>query len=161
STPVPGSIAPTLVDLLPCKSEGGGAPTKDGICTRVEFVTSDIWKDEEFEAEASAGGMMKIAVDPLATGGISESTRGDAPDLEGTLYDIAHYMSEENIRVRTLLCIERDHVDSVRRHMALSQKEFCQIHKDRDNTRRRLRRLESLVKRHLGFRCYFGSTMVM
>ncbi|GKG62581.1 hypothetical protein Tco_0634354, partial [Tanacetum coccineum] len=35
-----------------------------------------------------------IAVDPLVTGGISESTGGDALDLEGTLYDIAHYMSE-------------------------------------------------------------------
>ncbi|GKG61064.1 hypothetical protein Tco_0616880, partial [Tanacetum coccineum] len=33
-------------------------------------------------------------VDPLATGGIFEPTRGDAHDLEGTLYDIVHYMSE-------------------------------------------------------------------
>nr|GEV19138.1 hypothetical protein [Tanacetum cinerariifolium] len=56
---------------------------------------SDIREDEEeFEAEASAEGMMEITVDPLVTGGISESTGGDAPDLEGTLYDIAHSMSE-------------------------------------------------------------------
>ncbi|GKF93469.1 hypothetical protein Tco_0280188 [Tanacetum coccineum] len=102
---------------------------------------------------------MEIAVDPLAIGDISEPTRGDAPDLEGTLYDISHYMSEvpldkitefevsqrrletgqleaskervgladrvrslgrENLRVRALLCIERDCVDSLRHHMALS-----------------------------------------
>nr|GEV67626.1 hypothetical protein [Tanacetum cinerariifolium] len=40
----------------------------------------------------------------------------------------------------------------LRRHMSLSQEEFCQVCKDRDDTRRRLRRLESFVKRRLGFR---------
>nr|GEV77124.1 reverse transcriptase domain-containing protein [Tanacetum cinerariifolium] len=45
-----------------------------------------------FEAEVSARGTIKIVVDPLVTGGISESTRGDALDPEGTLYDIIHYM---------------------------------------------------------------------
>ncbi|GJZ84969.1 hypothetical protein Tco_0650308 [Tanacetum coccineum] len=30
----------------------------------------------------------------MVTGGIYESTRGDAPDPKGTLYDIVHYMSE-------------------------------------------------------------------
>ncbi|GJZ15838.1 hypothetical protein Tco_0551515 [Tanacetum coccineum] len=37
---------------------------------------------------------MEIVVDPLVTSGIFEYTGGDVPDLEGTLYDIAHYMSE-------------------------------------------------------------------
>ncbi|GJX54423.1 hypothetical protein Tco_0282792 [Tanacetum coccineum] len=61
----------------------------------VEIATSDIKEDEEeFEAEASAGGTMEIAVDPLVIDGISESIEGDVPDLEGNLYDIAHYMSE-------------------------------------------------------------------
>ncbi|GJY80056.1 putative reverse transcriptase domain-containing protein [Tanacetum coccineum] len=46
------------------------------------------------KAEVSAGGTMEIVVDPLVTGGISKSTRGDAPDLKGTLHDIVHYMSE-------------------------------------------------------------------
>ncbi|GJZ50671.1 hypothetical protein Tco_0604861 [Tanacetum coccineum] len=75
--------------------DGVGAHTEDGICMGVEVATSDIRDDEEeFEAEASAGGTMEIAVDPLATGGISEPTGEDAPDLEGTLYDTTHYMSE-------------------------------------------------------------------
>ncbi|GJW25820.1 hypothetical protein Tco_0039631, partial [Tanacetum coccineum] len=149
-------------------SDGVGAHTEDGIGMGVEVATSDITEDEkEFEAKASAGGTMEIAIDPLVTGGISEPTRGDAPDLEGTLYDIAHYMYEvpldritefetaqrqlkagrENLRVRALLCIERDHVDSLCRHMALSQEEFRQIRRDHDDTRRKLRRLESLVER--------------
>nr|GEU59450.1 putative reverse transcriptase domain-containing protein [Tanacetum cinerariifolium] len=95
-------------------SEGVRAPTEDGIGMGVEVANSDIREDEEeFEAKASAGGTMDIVVDLLATDGISESTGGDAPNLEGTLYDIAHYMSKE---------------------------EFCQIRRDHDDTQRRLRR---------------------
>ncbi|GJV74377.1 hypothetical protein Tco_1494372 [Tanacetum coccineum] len=75
--------------------DGVEAHTKDSIGMRVEIAASNIRKDEEeFEAEASAGGTIEIAVDPLVTGGISESTRGDVPDLEDTLYDIIHYMSK-------------------------------------------------------------------
>ncbi|GJT14517.1 putative reverse transcriptase domain-containing protein [Tanacetum coccineum] len=142
------------------------------IFTKYSVITKLFDVIKEFEAEASAGGTMEIVVDPLATGGISESTGGDAPDLEGTLYDISHYMSEvpldritefetaqrqleagwENLRVRALFCIERDRVDSLRHHMALSQEEFRQVRRDHDDTRRRLRRLESLVERRLGFR---------
>ncbi|GJW87699.1 hypothetical protein Tco_0163039 [Tanacetum coccineum] len=85
--------AETVADLV--ISDGVGAPTEDGICMGVEVATSDIREDEEeFEVEASSGGTMEIAVDPLVTSGISEPTRGDALDLEGTLYDIAHYMYE-------------------------------------------------------------------
>ncbi|GKF21823.1 hypothetical protein Tco_0070461 [Tanacetum coccineum] len=174
-------------------SKGVRAHTEDSIDLGVEVATSDIREDEEeFEAKASEGGMMEIVADLLATGDISEPTGGDAPDLEGTLYDMSHYMYEvpldritkfetaqrqleagqleasrkraslvdrvrslgwENLRVQALLCIERDRVDSLRRHMALSQEEFRQVRRDRDDTRRRLRRLESLVKRRFGFCC--------
>nr|GEV03324.1 hypothetical protein [Tanacetum cinerariifolium] len=95
STPISGSIAPALADLLPRKSEGVRAPIKDGLGMGVEVVTSDIREDEEeFEVKASARGTMEIVVDLLATGGIFESIGGDDFDLEGTLYDIAHYISE-------------------------------------------------------------------
>ncbi|GJT64015.1 putative reverse transcriptase domain-containing protein [Tanacetum coccineum] len=135
--------------------DGVRVDTEDGIGMRVKVAASDIREDEEeFEAEASAGGTMEIVVDPLVTGGISEYTRGDVPDLEGNLYDIAHYMSEvplnriteirrlgwEYLRVRALLCIERDWVDSLRHYMALSQEEFRQICMDRNDARRRLGR---------------------
>nr|GEX40935.1 hypothetical protein [Tanacetum cinerariifolium] len=172
--------------------DGVGAHTEDGIGMGVEIAASDIKEDEEkFEAEASMGGTMEIDVDPLVIGGISESTEGDAPDLEGTFYDLAHYMlkvhldriikfeiaqrwleagqlmasteraslsdrirrlGRESLRVRALLCIERDRVDGLCHHMALSQEEFHQIHRDRDDAQRRLRRLESVVEWHLGFR---------
>ncbi|GJY71014.1 hypothetical protein Tco_0474717, partial [Tanacetum coccineum] len=75
STSVSRPIAPTHADLLP--------PHK-------RFREDE----EEFEAEASAVGTREIAIDLLVAGGISESTIGDVPDLEDTIYDIVHYMSE-------------------------------------------------------------------
>ncbi|GJX99401.1 hypothetical protein Tco_0356420 [Tanacetum coccineum] len=102
STPVSRLIAPTLADLPPRKrfkdsysSEGVRAHTKDGVDLGVEVATSDIREDEEeFEAVASAGGTMEVAIDPLVTSSILDPAGGDAPDLEGTFYYISHYMSE-------------------------------------------------------------------
>ncbi|GKF35588.1 hypothetical protein Tco_0112346, partial [Tanacetum coccineum] len=67
------------------------------------------------------------------------------------LADSVRSLGQENLRVQALLCIKGDRVNSLRRHMAHSQEEFHQVHRDRDDTRRRLRRLESYVERHLGF----------
>ncbi|GJW01559.1 hypothetical protein Tco_1556810 [Tanacetum coccineum] len=172
-------------------SDRVGAHIKDGIGMGFKIASSDIREDEEeFEVEARARGTMEIAVDPLVTGGIFESTRGDVPDLEDTIYDIVCYLSDvpidmisefetaqrqleasqlmasgerdgladrirrlgwENLKVRAWLCIERDRVDSLRHYMALSQEEFCQICRDHDDARRRLRRLDSFVEWPLGF----------
>ncbi|GJZ33534.1 putative reverse transcriptase domain-containing protein [Tanacetum coccineum] len=55
----------------------------------------------------------------------------------------------ENLKVRAMLDIERDRVNSLRLHMSLSQEEFRQVRRDRDDTRGRLRRLESYVERRL------------
>ncbi|GKD20118.1 hypothetical protein Tco_1221821, partial [Tanacetum coccineum] len=38
-----------------------------------------------------------------------------------------------------MLSIERDRIDSLHWHMALLQEEFRQVHRDRDDTQRRLR----------------------
>ncbi|GKE06829.1 hypothetical protein Tco_1398847, partial [Tanacetum coccineum] len=51
----------------------------------------------EFEAEASVVDTREIAVDLLAIGDSSESSRGGIPDLENTIFDIVHYMSEVRI----------------------------------------------------------------
>ncbi|GJU05378.1 hypothetical protein Tco_1121808 [Tanacetum coccineum] len=173
-------------------SNGVIAHTEDGLGIGVEIAASDIREDkEEYEAEASAADTREIVVDPLAIDDSSESSRGSIPDLEDTIYDIVHYMSEvpidrirevgttqrqleasqliaseerailsdrivslrlEYLKVRAMLSIKRDQIDSLRWHMTLSQEEFRQVHRDRDDTRRRLRRLESFVERRLGFR---------
>ncbi|GJX51412.1 putative reverse transcriptase domain-containing protein [Tanacetum coccineum] len=51
----------------------------------------------------------------------------------------------EYLKFRAMLIIERDRIDSLHWHMALSQEELRQVRKDRDDTRRRLRRLESTM----------------
>ncbi|GJY29280.1 hypothetical protein Tco_0405047 [Tanacetum coccineum] len=153
-------------------SEGVVAHPEDGIGMRFEIAVSDVREDdEEFEAEVSAADTREIAIDPLAIGDSSKSSRGGIPDLEDTIYDIVHYMSEmvasgertslverirslrlEYLKVQAMLSIKRDRIDSIRWHMALSQEEFRQVRRDRDDTQRILRRLESYVERHLGFR---------
>nr|GEZ51691.1 putative reverse transcriptase domain-containing protein [Tanacetum cinerariifolium] len=149
STLVLKLISPVLADLLP----------------RKRFRDSYSYKasgEERIKIEASAGGTMEIIVDQLVTGGIFEPTGGDAPNLEGILYDISHYMSEVPLdRIiefetaqRQLKAVswwlaerELDWLIGLRRYMALSQEEFRQVRRDRDDTQRRLRRLESLVER--------------
>ncbi|GKE04236.1 putative reverse transcriptase domain-containing protein, partial [Tanacetum coccineum] len=51
----------------------------------------------------------------------------------------------ENLKVRAMLDIERDHVNSLRLHMSLSQEEFRQIRRDRDDTQGRLRRSRTMT----------------
>ncbi|GKA51671.1 hypothetical protein Tco_0744867 [Tanacetum coccineum] len=150
-THVSRSIAPTPADLLPHRkrfrdsysledrgeehmevdvvdadvdayvgiSDGVAAHTEDSIDTGVKIAASDVREDEEeFEAEASVADTREIVLDPLAIGNSSESSKGGILDLEDTIYDIVHYMLEE---------------------------EFHQVRRDRDDTRRRLRRLESTM----------------
>nr|GEY70722.1 hypothetical protein [Tanacetum cinerariifolium] len=132
-------------------SDGVVAHTKDGVGMRVEITASDVREDdEEFEVEASATDTKEIVVDPWAIGDSSESSRGGIPDLEDTIYDIVHYMSE----VRAMLSIERDRVDNIRWHMVLLQEEFRQVRRDHNDTRRRLRRFESYLERHLALAAY-------
>ncbi|GJZ90673.1 putative reverse transcriptase domain-containing protein [Tanacetum coccineum] len=151
-----------------------------------EIAASDVREDdEEFKAEASAVDTREIDVDPLAIGDSSESSRGGIPDLEDTIYDIVHYMSEvridriteiettqrqlqtsqmvasgeraslverieslrlEYLKVRAMLSIERDRIAIIRCHMALSQEEFRQVRRDRDDTRRRLSRTMTITR---------------
>ncbi|GKG07730.1 hypothetical protein Tco_0330699, partial [Tanacetum coccineum] len=57
-------------------SDGVVAHNEDSEGMRVEIATSDIWEDdEEFEPEASPTNTREIAVDPLAIGDSSESSR--------------------------------------------------------------------------------------
>ncbi|GJV33426.1 hypothetical protein Tco_1393826 [Tanacetum coccineum] len=146
-------------------SKGVVAHPKDGVGMGFEIAVSDVREeDKEFEAEASTADTREIVVDPLVIGDSSESSRGGIPDLEDTIYDIVHYMSKmvasreraslverirslrlEYLKVRAMLSIERDRIDSIRWHMALSQEEFHQVRRDRDDTRRRLRRLKSTM----------------
>ncbi|GJZ12259.1 hypothetical protein Tco_0547489 [Tanacetum coccineum] len=94
--------------------------------------------------------------------GIVRSFEDIPVDLDDAVRDFYHHMSVridrivgikivqrrlrlENLKVPAMLDIERDRVNNIRLHMSLSQEEFCQVHRDRDDTRGRLRRLESTM----------------
>ncbi|GKE52557.1 hypothetical protein Tco_1487713, partial [Tanacetum coccineum] len=52
----------------------------------------------------------------------------------------------ENLKVRAMLDIERDHMNNLRLYMSLSQEEFHQVRRDRDDTRGRLRRTMTITR---------------
>ncbi|GJW89869.1 hypothetical protein Tco_0167422 [Tanacetum coccineum] len=80
-----------------------------------------------------------------------ETSQMVASEERASLVERIGSLRLEYLKVRAMLSIERDQIDSIRWHMALSQEEFRQVHRDRDDTQRRLRRLELYVERHLGF----------
>ncbi|GKD61169.1 putative reverse transcriptase domain-containing protein, partial [Tanacetum coccineum] len=125
-------------------SKGVRAHTENVIYFGFEVATSDIREDEEdFEAEASEGGTMEIAVDSLATGDISEPTGGDAPNLEGTFYDVSHYMFEVPLdRITEFETAQRQlEAGQLEASRERELEEFRQVHRNRDDTQRRLRRI--------------------
>ncbi|GJT89398.1 hypothetical protein Tco_1071115 [Tanacetum coccineum] len=153
---------------------GDGDDVKD----HVEIDPMDVRDDtEEYEADTSAGDTVEVGIDPMSASiaeeEIIEPAGEDSSDSSGTRDGIVRSFEDmsidlddarvsmieridslrlENLKVRAMLDIERDHVNSLRLHMSLSHEEFRQVHGDRDDTRGRLRRLESYVERHLGFR---------
>ncbi|GKD86025.1 hypothetical protein Tco_1357179 [Tanacetum coccineum] len=154
------------VDTADAEAVADVGISKDGVGMRVEITASDVREDdEEFEAEASTTDTREIVVDPLAIGVSYESSRGGIPDLEDTIYDIVYYMLEVHIdRITKIETTQRqleasrlvasgeraslvERIGSLR--LEYLKEEFRQVHRDRDDTRRRLRRLESYVKRHL------------
>ncbi|GJU10862.1 hypothetical protein Tco_1133258, partial [Tanacetum coccineum] len=171
-THVSRSIAPTPADLLPPRkrfrysyspedsgeehmemdtadadviiSEVVVAHPKDCVGMGFEIAASDIKEDdEEFEAETSAADIREIVVDPLAIGDSSGYSRGGIPNLEDTIYDIVHYLSE--VRIDRITEIETTQRQLETSQMVASREraileEFRQVRKDRDDTRRRLLR---------------------
>ncbi|GJU15674.1 putative reverse transcriptase domain-containing protein [Tanacetum coccineum] len=139
-------------------SEGVVAHPEDGVGMGFEIAASDVREDdEEFEAEASAADTREIVVDPLAIGDSSESSRGetvvDVGISEGVVAHLEDSLGKrfgslrlEYLKVRAMLSIERDRIDSIRWYMALSQEEFRQVRRDRDDTRRRLRRTMTITR---------------
>ncbi|GKB62958.1 hypothetical protein Tco_0919144, partial [Tanacetum coccineum] len=109
--------------------------------SHMEIGTADV------EAVADLGIGDRVRVDTeLEAGQLMASAE------RAGLTNMIKRLGRENLRVQALLCFKRDQVDSLRHHMALSQEKFHQIRRDRDDARRRLRRLESFIERRLGFR---------
>ncbi|GJT80605.1 putative reverse transcriptase domain-containing protein [Tanacetum coccineum] len=169
STPVMRSLAPTRADLLPPHKRFRDSYSSeasieedteiDPIETEVdmELGIGDV-DDVRDHVEIDPWGMRLTPVlETRLRYGIVRSFEDMPIDLDDVVYEFYHHMSEVRIdrivgieTVRVMLDIEKDRVNSLRLHISLSQEEFCQVRRDRDDTRGRLRRLESYVERHLG-----------
>ncbi|GKE20552.1 hypothetical protein Tco_1432064, partial [Tanacetum coccineum] len=58
----------------------------------------------------------------------------------------------DNMRLKALLCIKRERIDSLQCHMAYTQEDLRQIHRFCYYDRIEFRRLETYARRHLGYR---------
>ncbi|GKF22946.1 hypothetical protein Tco_0075268, partial [Tanacetum coccineum] len=130
----------------------------DDVRDHVEIDPRDVRDDtEEYEVDASAGDMVEVSIDPISAliveEEIVEPAREDSSNSGQRVGMVKRIKSLrlKNLKVRAMLDIERDRVNNLRLHMSLSQEEFRPICRDHDDTRRRLRRLESYAERRLGF----------
>ncbi|GJW13456.1 hypothetical protein Tco_0017589 [Tanacetum coccineum] len=126
--------------------------TRDGIVRSVEDTPVDLGKAvHDFYHH-----MSEVRVDRIV--GIETAQRRlEADQLiasgdRARMAEMIYSLRLENLKVHAMLDIERDRVSSLRLHMSLSQEEFRQIRRDRDDARGRLRRLESYLGRRFGFR---------
>ncbi|GJY99578.1 hypothetical protein Tco_0517008 [Tanacetum coccineum] len=58
-----------------------------------------------------------------------------------SMYERIHTLERDNMRLRAMLCIERERIDSLQRHMAYTQEELRQICRFRYYDRMKFRRL--------------------
>ncbi|GJY04569.1 hypothetical protein Tco_0370509 [Tanacetum coccineum] len=167
-TPVSRSVAPALTDLLPCKSniredeEEFEAKASEGGTMEIvvdHLATGDISEPTGGDAPNLKGTlydmshyMSEVPLDRITefetTQRQLEAGQLEASKERASFSNRVRSLGRENLRVQALLCIERDRVDSRRRHIALSQEEFHQVRRDRDDTRRRLRRTMTIT--HFG-----------
>nr|GEX46565.1 hypothetical protein [Tanacetum cinerariifolium] len=114
--------------------------TKDGIVRSVEDIPVDL----DGAIRDFYHHMFEVRVDRIV--GIETTQRqleaGQmiASGERAGMAERIRSLRSENLKVRALLCIERDRVDNLCLHMYRSQEEFQQIHDDRDDLRRKLRR---------------------
>nr|GEU79583.1 hypothetical protein [Tanacetum cinerariifolium] len=177
STPVMGSLAPTHANLLPPRKRFRDSYSSETSMEEdTEMDTTETEDDRELDTvdgddvsdhievdprddredfEASVGDIVVLGIDSRSVSMVDEEiiepVRGDSSSSSGTRDGTVRSLRSENLKVRALLCIEIDHVDSLRLHMSRSQEEFRQIRDDRDDLRRKLRRLESFTEGRLGF----------
>ncbi|GJW96968.1 putative reverse transcriptase domain-containing protein [Tanacetum coccineum] len=133
------------------------AHTDGGLDMEVEVMARDIREDEEeIKAEASVADTREIVVDPLAIGGSLDSSLSGIPDLEGTIYDMTHYMFKVTIdRITEIKTTQRQleasQLVASRERVGLSDKvmslriENLKVCRDHDDARRRLRRTTTIT----------------
>ncbi|GJX95546.1 hypothetical protein Tco_0351344 [Tanacetum coccineum] len=114
--------------------------TRDGIVRSVEDTPVDLSDAvRDFYHHMSEVRVDRIVGIETAQGRL-EADQLIASGDRARMAEMIYSLRLENLKVRAMLDIERDRVSSLRLHMSLSQEEFRQIRRDRDDARGRLRR---------------------
>ncbi|GJT99792.1 hypothetical protein Tco_1110131 [Tanacetum coccineum] len=136
-----------------------GIGDEDDVRDHVEINPRDARDDtEEYEADTSAGDTVEVGIDPMSASIVEEEIvepAGEDSSIRlalgmALIETIQRRLEADQLiargeRVRMIERIERLRLENLK-------EEFRQVRRDRDDTRGRLRRLESYVERHLGFR---------
>ncbi|GKE28128.1 putative reverse transcriptase domain-containing protein, partial [Tanacetum coccineum] len=97
--------------------------TRDGIARSFEDMPIDLGDASQLEADQLIAS-------------------GDRAKMAERIYSLRL----ENLKVHAMLDIEMDRVNNLHLYMSLSHEEFCQIRKDRDDARGRLRRTMTITR---------------
>ncbi|GJT83852.1 hypothetical protein Tco_1058194 [Tanacetum coccineum] len=156
SNHVSRSIAPTPTDLLPPRkrfrdsysSEDNGEEHMEVDTTDAEAV-ADVGISKGVVAHPEDGVSMGFEI-------ASSDVREDDEEFEVRIDRITKIETTQRQLETSQMVASGEQASLVERIRSLRleylKEEFCQVRRDRDDTRRRLRRLESYVERHLGFR---------
>ncbi|GJS86177.1 hypothetical protein Tco_0752718 [Tanacetum coccineum] len=124
----------------------------------------DIVDEVEEKAESSRTGTVEIRVDTVIEPVVSEDTLVPTDDEDSrevhrmlaasqqsaVMSDRIGVLKRDNMRLRAMLCIKRERINSLRRHMAYTQKELRQMRRFCYYNRMEFRMLETYVRRRLG-----------
>ncbi|GJT76290.1 hypothetical protein Tco_1043015 [Tanacetum coccineum] len=118
---------------------GDGDDVKD----HVEIDHRDVRDDtEEYEADASARDTVEVGIDPMELDWLGSRCEvwfnGSASEDRARMAERIYSLRLENLKVHATLDIKRDRVNNLRLHISLSQEEFHQIRRDRNDARGRL-----------------------
>ncbi|GKF46786.1 hypothetical protein Tco_0136588, partial [Tanacetum coccineum] len=167
----PEHISPLpAVSPFICTDSFDGPPSQDPyvatvarwrsrVTARIDPMTAPLVEEEIVEpagedspdSPVTRDGIVRI-VGIETTQGRLEANQLTASGDRARMVDAIYSLRIENLKIRAMLDIERDHVSSLRLHMSFSQEEFRQVRRDRDDARGRLRRLESYLGRRFGYR---------
>ncbi|GJV15882.1 putative reverse transcriptase domain-containing protein [Tanacetum coccineum] len=132
--------------VVPAREDSSDSSgTRDGIVRSFEDMPIDLGDDvRDFYHHMSEVHIDRIVGIEIAQSRLEADqliASGDRARMAKRIYSLRL----ENLKVRAMLDIKRDRVNNLRLHMSLSQEEFCQICRDRDDARGRLRRTMTIT----------------
>ncbi|GJS80740.1 putative reverse transcriptase domain-containing protein [Tanacetum coccineum] len=169
SIPVLGALSPTRVDLLlPRKRFRDSYSSEDSTKKDIDAdvlanIEADVAAIEiaaaiEVEARIDAGivGVDVVARIDILVGmlmpddverleKLEDGVRGMYEHMIEIPLHRIRYLERDNMKLHGMLCVERQRIDSLRRHMSYTQEELRQIRRSHYYDRREFRRLESTM----------------